>query len=109
MPRNDSKRPEAILYIPEPLLKISKALGQRVDRSRSTISSEERIRNFWREVSGAIGAVVIVADLYVFLTKEVPSLQAMFLSMAFLVAGVVLILMAIAYEQVKAHIGLVSR
>jgi hypothetical protein len=80
---------------------------ERINRLQTDLARERNLRDFFRVVAGILGAILIVADVVLFITTPAPSLQTTTICIFFLAAGAVLLLMAIAYEQVEAliHLG----
>jgi hypothetical protein len=80
---------------------------ERIKHLQTDLANERYLRDLFRVVAGILGAVLIIADIIVLFTTPAPSAQTTAMCIFFLIAGVILLLMAIAYEQVKAliHLG----
>jgi hypothetical protein len=68
--------------------------------------TEERFKRIWRTIAGIIAIVVITVSLSVFIIRVDLSITSMTVLCTALVSSVVLLLIAVAYEQVKSVIGL---
>jgi hypothetical protein len=79
---------------------------QQINRLRTDLAKEQNLRNLFRVVAGILGAILIIADVILFFTTPAPSVQITTICIFFLIAGAIFLLMAIAYEQVKALINL---
>jgi hypothetical protein len=80
---------------------------KQIKRLQTDLANEQNLRDLFRVVAGILGAILILADVILFFTTPAPSVQITTICIFFLIAGAVLLLMAIAYEQVKAliHLG----
>jgi len=78
-----------------------KTIGDLTDE----IKRDMTFKLVWQCVSGILGAILVFSSLYVYFTNSNPSIQTTLVSCLAIIAGIVFILMAIAYEQVKAQIS----
>jgi hypothetical protein len=88
------------------------SIGQLSDEIRllqSAAATDRRATQFWRTVAGILGVLIIGAVLYLFFTTPAPSYQITAICVVFVVGGIILLLMAIAHEQVKAMLSLGNR
>jgi len=82
-----------------------------VDQYESRISqlkvykdTEERFKRIWRSAAGLLGMILIAISAIILSTNPEPSFHTMIICCVSIVSGIVLLLIAIAYEQVKAQL-----
>lgn len=80
-------------------------LETKINDLQSYKDTEEKFKRIWRSISGILGGFLIIISVYIILTNETPSVQTTFLSSVIIIAGIIFILIAIAYEQVKAQLS----
>lgn len=100
----------------EQLNSIGKSLQekeQEVGHLRNDVASlksdkkrDDRFTIFWRAISGCIGIILVAASLFTYLTNPQPTLNVTIVSCLAIVSGAIFVLMAIAYEQVKARLSI---
>ena len=79
-------------------------LDTQIKDLRSNLANEQKMRNYFRIITGILGGALILGDLTLLFTIPNPSPQTTIICLGTLVAGVVLMLIAVAHEQVKASI-----
>lgn len=84
-------------------------LSDKISRLQSAAATDQRMTQFWRSVAGIVGVLIIGAVLYLFFTIPAPSYQITVICVVFVIGGIILLLMAIAYQQVRAMLSLGNR
>jgi predicted nucleic acid-binding protein len=67
---------------------------------------EEKFKRTWRTIAGTLGVVLIALCFVVVFAGFELNVYTTIVFLAFLICGIILLLLAIAYEQVKAHLSL---
>jgi predicted nucleic acid-binding protein len=72
---------------------------------KTKLDTENKFKMVWRAVSGGLGVLLVAAILYIFIANPEPSLNTTIIACIAIASGVILVLIAIAYEQVKAFVS----
>jgi len=81
-------------------------LRKEVTSLKSDKKRDYQFTIFWRAISGCIGIILVAASLFTYLTNPQPTLNVTIVSCLAIVSGAIFVLMAIAYEQVKARLSI---
>jgi hypothetical protein len=84
-------------------------LNDRIRLLESAAVTDRRVTQFWRTIAGILGVLMIGAVLYLSFTTPAPSYQITTICVVFIIGAIILVLMAIAHQQVKAMLSLGNR